>query len=216
MRTLTGTEFLERALVKKYRKELWQPCIAAVKRYGLLSPGDRAAVPLDGTGAAFVMAKLLQEISRHTDFPFSLAFFADGETAERAEGLGIPVRPTAALDPGAYSVLAAPECMTDAVETVLDAMLHRGELRCFLPREVRPEGGFLIRPLYCVERRDIRAWHRYCGLACVPSPAESDPGRLAVRALLDGLRRENPNVEISVFRSIHAVHLDTFRAFTGG
>ena len=211
MRSFTGTEFLERALVKKYRKELWQPCIAAVKRYGLLSPGDRVAAPLDGTGAGFVMAKLLQEIHRHTDFPFTLSFFA--APGVETESLGIPARPLAELDPGAYTALAAPDCMTDAVETVLAAMLYEGELRCFLPREERPEGGFLIRPLYCVERRDIAAWHRYCGLACVPSPGERDPGRLAVRAMLDDLRRENPNVEISVFRSIHAVHLDTFRAF---
>lgn len=215
MRTLTGTEFLERALVKKYRKELWQPCIAAVKRYGLLSPGDRVAVPLDGSGAALVMAKLLQEISRHTDFPFTLTFFADGKAAEEARQLGIPALPGAEFSSGTISALASPECMTDAVETVLDAMLHRGELGCFLPRETRPEGGFLIRPLYCVERRDIRAWHRYCGLTYVPSPSEAEPGRRQVRALLEEKRRENPNVEISVFRALHAVHLDSFRTFGG-
>ncbi|MBR6954539.1 MAG: hypothetical protein IKH77_05845 [Clostridia bacterium] len=214
MRTFTGTEFLERALVKRFRKELWQPCIAAVKRYGLLSPGDRVAVPMDGTGPALVMAKLLQEIHRHTDFPFEAAYFAPPEAMDAAEAAGVPAQPLEAYRPEAFTAVAAPDCMTDAVETVLAGMLYRGELAAFLPRETRPEGGFLIRPLYCAERRDIRAWHRYCGLKYVPSPAESDPARGKVRALLEEQRRENPNVEISVFRALHAVHLDTFRAFT--
>ena len=201
---------MEHAIVKAYRKTLWQPFIAAVQRYGLIPEGERVHVRLAMDGAVFAAAKLLQEMHRHTLFPFELTFSADGaETAALAAEAGLPLSAPAG---GETEVL--PECMTDAVETVLDAMLHRGELGCFLPRETRPEGGFLIRPLYCVERRDIRAWHRYCGLKYVPSPAESDPARGRVRALLEEQRRENPNVEISVFRALHAVHLDTFRAFT--
>ena len=33
-RELTPQEAAERSLIKKYRKELWNPFIAAVKRYG--------------------------------------------------------------------------------------------------------------------------------------------------------------------------------------
>ena len=113
-------------------------------------------------------------------------------------------------------VRTAPDCMSDAVEAVLAGMLFRGELGSFLPREEEKEGEEgkkLIRPLYCVERRDVRAWCRYCGIPFVPRETDAEPARLRVRALLEELRQENPNVEISIFRSLHAVHLDTFRAF---
>ena len=37
-RELTPQEAAERSLIKKYRKELWNPFIAAVKRYELIAP----------------------------------------------------------------------------------------------------------------------------------------------------------------------------------
>ena len=40
-RELTPQETAERSLIKKYRKELWNPFIAAVKRYELIVPGRR-------------------------------------------------------------------------------------------------------------------------------------------------------------------------------
>ena len=39
-RELTPQEAAERSLIKKYRKELWNPFIAAVKRYELIAPGE--------------------------------------------------------------------------------------------------------------------------------------------------------------------------------
>ena len=42
-RELTPQEIAERSLIKTYRKQLWNPFIAAVKRYELVSPGDRIA-----------------------------------------------------------------------------------------------------------------------------------------------------------------------------
>ncbi len=47
-RELTPQEAAERSLIKKYRKELWNPFIAAVKRYELIAPGDRIAVCISG------------------------------------------------------------------------------------------------------------------------------------------------------------------------
>ena len=47
-RELSPREIAERSLIKKYRKELWNPFIAAVKRYELVQPGDRIAVCISG------------------------------------------------------------------------------------------------------------------------------------------------------------------------
>ncbi|MBQ9492591.1 MAG: tRNA 2-thiocytidine biosynthesis protein TtcA [Oscillibacter sp.] len=71
---LTPRETAERSLITTYRKTLWKPFIAAVKRYELVSPGDRIAVCLSGGKDSAVLAKLMQELQRHTDRPFHLSF----------------------------------------------------------------------------------------------------------------------------------------------
>ena len=47
-RELDACQIAERSLIKKYRKVLWNPFIAAVKRYQLVEPGDRIAVCISG------------------------------------------------------------------------------------------------------------------------------------------------------------------------
>ena len=42
-RTLAPHQLIERSIIKKYRKELWNPFIAAVKRYELIQDGDKIA-----------------------------------------------------------------------------------------------------------------------------------------------------------------------------
>ena len=76
LRELTPQEIAERSLIKTYRKSLWNPFIAAVKRYELVSPGDRVAVCVSGGKDSFVLAKLMQELQKHTDRPFDLVFLA--------------------------------------------------------------------------------------------------------------------------------------------
>lgn len=73
---LTPCQIAERSLIKKYRKTLWNPFIAAVKRYALISPGDRIAVCISGGKDSIVLAKLMQELQRHTERPFALTFLA--------------------------------------------------------------------------------------------------------------------------------------------
>lgn len=75
-RELTPQETAERSLIKTYRKSLWNPFIAAVKRYELVSPGDHIAVCVSGGKDSFVLAKLMQELQKHTDRPFALTFLA--------------------------------------------------------------------------------------------------------------------------------------------
>lgn len=75
-RELTPQETAERSLIKTYRKSLWNPFIAAVKRYELVSPGDHIAVCVSGGKDSFVLAKLMQELQKHTDRPFDLTFLS--------------------------------------------------------------------------------------------------------------------------------------------
>lgn len=71
---LTPCQIAERSLIKKYRKTLWNPFIAAVKRYGLVQQGDRIAVCISGGKDSMILAKLMQELQRHTNRPFELVF----------------------------------------------------------------------------------------------------------------------------------------------
>lgn len=73
-RKLDTCAIVERSLIKKYRKTLWNPFIAAVKRYELISPGDRIAVCISGGKDSMLLAKLMQELHRHTEQPFQLVF----------------------------------------------------------------------------------------------------------------------------------------------
>ena len=73
-RELTPREIAERSLIKTYRKSLWNPFIAAVKRYELVVPGDRIAVCISGGKDSMLMAKLFQELKRHNKFSFELVF----------------------------------------------------------------------------------------------------------------------------------------------
>lgn len=99
-RELTIQETAERSLIKTYRKSLWNPFIAAVKRYELVEPGDRIAVCISGGKDSMVLAKLMQELRRHTEQPFDLTFLVmdPGYNAanralieENAARLGIPI-----------------------------------------------------------------------------------------------------------------------------
>ena len=73
-KTLEPYQLIERSIIKKYRKELWTPFIVAVKRYELVQAGDRIAVCISGGKDSMLMAKLMQELQRHSDVPFELVF----------------------------------------------------------------------------------------------------------------------------------------------
>ena len=73
-RELEPYQMIERSIIKKYRKELWTPFIVAVKRYELVQEGDKIAVCISGGKDSMLMAKLMQELQRHTDRPFFLTF----------------------------------------------------------------------------------------------------------------------------------------------
>ncbi len=63
-------ELIERSIITKYRKVLWNPFITAVSTYGLIGPGDRIAVCISGGKDSMLMAKLVQELHRHGKVPF--------------------------------------------------------------------------------------------------------------------------------------------------
>lgn len=73
-RELEPYELAERSIIKKYRKELWGPFIAALKRYRLIESGDKIAVCISGGKDSMLLAKLMQMLLRVSEVPFGLEF----------------------------------------------------------------------------------------------------------------------------------------------
>ena len=73
---MTLQQTAERAIIKTYRKEIWNRFVEGVKQYRLLSEGDRVAVCLSGGKDSMLLAKCMQQLQRHSDFPFELRFLA--------------------------------------------------------------------------------------------------------------------------------------------
>ncbi len=73
-RTFTPCQAAERSIQKKYRRELWGPFVAAVKRYELIESGDRIAVCISGGKDSMLLAKLMQMLRHISDVPFDLTF----------------------------------------------------------------------------------------------------------------------------------------------
>ena len=73
-RELTKEQLVERSVVKKYRKSIWNPFIAAVKRYELISEGDHIAVCISGGKDSMLLAVLMRLLQRISEVPFSVTY----------------------------------------------------------------------------------------------------------------------------------------------
>lgn len=106
----------------------------------------------------------------------------------------------------------------DAVETVLMSMLYGAEYKTMLPKlySTSHPGMQLIRPLYLVREEDIIAWAKYNDLhflrcACkVTENCETEGSkRQEIKNLIRSLKKTNPMADVNIFRSVHAVNLET-------
>ena len=267
-RTLEPYQLVERSIITKYRKVLWNPFIEAVKRYEMIQPGDRIAVCISGGKDSMLLAKLMQQLQKHSDFPFELVFLVmdpgynelnrqqiesnaallnipvtifESDIFEVADSAGkSPCYLCARMRRGylysraqelGCSKIALGHHFNDVVETTLISMFYGSQLQAMLPKlhSTNFEGMTLIRPLYCVHEDDIIAWARdnsleFIQCAChLTESSAADTGdvnvskRKEIKLLLRRLRQGNPNIEKSIFNSIHAVALDTMPGFkTGG
>lgn len=99
-RTLSPAARIERCILTDMRKTLWKPFIAAIKQYEMIKAGDKIAVCISGGKDSMLMAKLLQELQRHTEHPFELVFLVMDpgynpenrqKIVDNAALLGIPI-----------------------------------------------------------------------------------------------------------------------------
>ena len=65
---------IERSIITTYRKTIWSPFVLAVKKYRLIQENDKIAVCISGGKDSMLLAKLMQELQRHSEVPFELIF----------------------------------------------------------------------------------------------------------------------------------------------
>ena len=122
---------IERSIITTYRKQLWSPFVLAVKKYRLIGAGDRIAVCISGGKDSMLLAKLMQELQRHSEVPFELVFLSmdPGYNAENrrkieenAEILQIP------LQMFSSDIFAAADMLAAESPCYLCARMRRGHL----------------------------------------------------------------------------------------
>lgn len=115
----------------------------------------------------------------------------------------------------------------DVIETTLLGMFYGSQLQTMPPmlHSTNFEGMELIRPMYCIHEDAIINWRNYNNLDFIQCACRfterndsseeevSDSKRQEVKLLLKKLKKDNPNIEKSIFNSIHSVCLDTFPGY---
>ena len=117
---------------------------------------------------------------------------------------------------------------SDVIETTLMGMFYGGQIQGMMPRikSANFEGMELIRPMYCISEEDIEHWRDYNGLefiACACSftqklaqSGQARSVRQEMKELIKELKKRNPDVEKSIFKSLHNVQLDTLVEYKTG
>jgi tRNA(Ile)-lysidine synthase TilS/MesJ len=214
-----------------------------------------------------LMAKLLQELQRHSKVPFDLVYLVmdpgyneinRAKIESNAQLLHVPIT---IFETNIFAVanntdrspcylcakmrrghlyskarelgcnkIALGHHFNDVVETTVMGMFFGAQLQAMLPKlhSKNFPGMELIRPLYCVHEDDILAWKRYndlefiqCACRFTENCTMCDNGgggskRQEVKLLLRKLKRDNPDIEKSIFNSIHTVALDTMVGYKSG
>ena len=65
---------VERSIYKKYRKDIWKRFIAGINEYQMIKEGDCIAVCISGGKDSMLLAKCIQHLQKHSDFPFEAKY----------------------------------------------------------------------------------------------------------------------------------------------
>lgn len=65
---------VEQSLRKKFKKDILSRFVKALKEYKLVNAGDKVAVCISGGKDSMLMAKLFQELKRHSAVPFEVEY----------------------------------------------------------------------------------------------------------------------------------------------
>ena len=94
-------QLIERSIIKKYRKSIWNNFVGAIKDYKLIEPDDKIAVCISGGKDSMLLAKCMQHLQKYSDFHFDVEYIVmdpgyvgnnRAKIIENAEIIDIPIR----------------------------------------------------------------------------------------------------------------------------
>ncbi len=65
---------VQRSIIKKYRKSIWNNFVGAVQEYELIKENDKIAVCISGGKDSVLMACCLRQLQMHSEIPFELVY----------------------------------------------------------------------------------------------------------------------------------------------
>ena len=252
-------QLIERSIIKKYRKTIWNNFVGAIKDYELISPGDKIAVCISGGKDSMLLAECMCHLQKYSDFHFDVEYIVmdpgyvgdnRAKIIENAEIMKLPIK---IFDSPIFETVYAAEggspcylcarmrrgylykfaqelgCnkialghhFDDAIETTLMSMLYGAEIKTMMPklRSTNYEGMELIRPLYLIREKDIKAWRDanelnfiQCACRftenCLSCGGARGSKRDDVKQLIADLARQDPVIEANLFRSVENVSLN--------
>lgn len=92
---------IERSIIKKFRKPIWNRFIKGIKEYKLINQGDKIAVCISGGKDSMLMAKCMQHLQKYSDVPFDVEYLVMNpgyneinkqKIIENAKILDIPIK----------------------------------------------------------------------------------------------------------------------------
>ena len=118
----------------------------------------------------------------------------------------------------------------DVIETILMGMLYGSQVQTMMPKihSENYQNMQLIRPLYLVREESILKWKFYndlqfiqCACRFTENCTMCDNGgggskRQEIKNLLKQLRKENPAIDMNIFRSVENVNLKTIISYHKG
>ncbi len=235
----------------------------AITKYELINEGDVIAVCISGGKDSMLLAKLVQELSRHSRVPFEAHYlvmdpgYNDINRKKIIENAGILGLPIEMFETKIYDVafktekspcylcarmrrgalyskskelgcnkIALGHHMNDVIETTLMTMFYSSQIRGMMPKlkSLNFEGMELIRPMYMIRERDIIKWAEHNGLEfircacrftenCTVTEDDSASKRLHIKNLIASEMEKNPDIENSLFNSIHSVCVETLPGY---
>ena len=252
-------EEIERTIIKNYRGRLWAPFVKALKEYELLKPNDKVCVCISGGKDSMLMAKLFQELKKHSDFEFDVKYlvmnpgYNELNFNQIKTNLDILKIPAEIIDTNIFEIANSQEkgscylcakmrrgalykiamdlgCnkialghhFDDVIETTLMNMLNAGSFQTMLPKlhSDNNEGMELIRPLYLIREKDVKAWAKYNDLkfimcacrfteACSIDNEINTSRRLTTKNLIQELKKNyNDNVEKNIFSAASNINMN--------
>lgn len=244
---------IERSIIKKYRKHLWSPFMRAIRDFQMIQPNDKIAVTVSGGKDSLIMAKLFQELHRHTEIPFSLEFIAmnpgfydinKNQLIENCKHLEIPIHlfetnifevaekvaqespcyMCAKMRRGALynkaeelgcNKMALGHHYDDVIETIMMNILYAGSFKTMMPKlkSTNFSKMEIIRPLYYIREDAIKRYTKNNGIlamncGCAVSAGKIASTRYEIKDLIENMKKTNPNVEKSIFKSAQNINLD--------